>query len=90
MKNDRKPWDRKRPRDGESIGGGYFVFRRGDSTGRIRPGETPFEHPSLEAATTEAARLAVLQPGYQFDILHVAASIVERPDVADEPQEIAA
>ena len=45
-------------RQNEEIGGGYFVFRRGDRTNRVRPGKMPFEHPTKEAATEEAARLA--------------------------------
>lgn len=48
----------KRP--GEQIGAGYFVFRRGKETGRIARGPAnglPYEHPTLEAAQSEAARL---------------------------------
>ncbi len=47
----------KKPRNGEEVGGGHFVFRRGDSTGRIRPCMWPFEHPSYDSALVEAARL---------------------------------
>lgn len=47
----------KKPRNGEEVGGGHFVFRRGDSTGRIRPCMWPFEHPSYDSALTEATRL---------------------------------
>ena len=28
--------DPKKPREGETIGGGYFIFRRGERTKRIR------------------------------------------------------
>lgn len=70
-------------RPSEEIGGGFFVFRRGDGTGRIRPATFPFEHGSLESATQEAMRLAAEQPGYQFDILSVVSSIMETPDVID-------
>lgn len=60
-------------RHNEKVGGGYFVFRRGTTTGRIKTGhikhgKIPFEHPSLESAVTEAARLADLYGG-NFDIL---------------------
>lgn len=68
LKNPRKP------RKEEVIGGGYFVFRRGDDTGRIRPSNWPFEHPTLDAARREAAKLAAQNPGYRFDILHVCGS----------------
>lgn len=71
---------RVRVRKGEEIGGGWFVFRRGDSTNRIRPGFLPFEHPDQASAVQEAARLASNMPGYTFDILNVVASIKETPD----------
>lgn len=58
-------------RDGEMIGGGFFVFRRGKTTGRISRGALntlPFEHPTLDAATAEADRLAGLYPGETFAV----------------------
>jgi hypothetical protein len=63
-----------KPRHGEQIGGGWIVLRRGYDTGRIRPSFKTFEHPTREAAEAEAARLAALVPGYQFDVLGVVAS----------------
>lgn len=63
----------RRPRNGEEIGGGHFVFRRGDSTGRIRPCEWPYEHPNFESAMTEAARLAATYGG-EFDVFARVAS----------------
>lgn len=30
-----------KPRDGEKIGGGFFVFRRGKRTGRVACGALP-------------------------------------------------
>ena len=62
------------PREGETINAGFFVFRRGDSTNRIRPSQLPFEHPSLEAAVAEAQRLAAGRPGYAFDVFTRHAS----------------
>lgn len=62
------------PRKDEQIGGGYFVFRRGDGTGRIRPSQWPFEHPTICAAKREADKLAATQPGYQFDVVQVCYS----------------
>jgi hypothetical protein len=64
-------------RKGEEIGGGYFVFRRGDDTGRIRPSPWPFEHPTLCAAKREADRLAQAYPGYRFDVVQVCYSVRE-------------
>ena len=66
--------NQKKPRDGEVIGAGFFVFRRGGGTGRIRPAQWPFEHPNLEAAEAEAAKLAAKMPGYTFDVLQVVSS----------------
>lgn len=57
------------PRDNETIGGGFFVFKRGDRTGRIGIATRfPFEHGSLEQALAEAERLAALHPGKTFEV----------------------
>lgn len=69
----------RRPRDGETIGGGHFVFRRGDSTGRIRPCEWPFEHSSAQAAETEALRLAN-EYGGTFDVYSRGMSVTALVD----------
>jgi hypothetical protein len=76
-KNNRGPWlkDARKARKGEQIGGGFFVFRRGDDTGRIRPAQWPFEHPTFEAARAQAQKLASEMPGYRFDVVAVAGSI---------------
>lgn len=63
----------KKPRDGEVVGGGFFVFRRGDGTGRIRPCMWPYEHPSIESAQREAERLAQ-EFGGRFDVFGYATS----------------
>jgi len=51
---------KSKPRKNETVGGGYFVFRRGKRTGRIGVSHhrTPFEHLSYKAAKEEAVRLA--------------------------------
>lgn len=47
-----------RQRRNETIGGGFFVFRRGKKTGRISVNSTlPFEHGCIEDACEEAKRL---------------------------------
>lgn len=55
-------------RDGEQIGGGFFVFRRGSKTGRVRTPEWPFEHSTLDAAQAEAARLTAKHAGETFEV----------------------
>lgn len=64
----------RQERTGEKIGGGHFVFRRGDSTGRIRPCEWPFEHPNMESARQEAERLHG-EYGGVFDVVSVSATV---------------
>lgn len=58
----------KLPRPGEAIGGGFFVFRRGDGTHRIRPSMWPFEYATAAEAMEQATKLAADQPGYRFDV----------------------
>jgi hypothetical protein len=53
---------------GEKIGGGFFVFRRNKESGRIQPGNLPFEHPTAAAALEEAKRLAAKHPGETFQV----------------------
>ncbi|WP_284777116.1 hypothetical protein [Agrobacterium sp. lyk4-40-TYG-31] len=73
----------KKPRNGEEVGGGHFVMRRGDSTGRIRPCMWPFEHPSYDSALTEAARL-FHEHGGTYDILSVCGQVAPMPLEAGE------
>lgn len=61
-------------RQGEKIGGGWFVFRRGDRTGRVRVSQWPYEHPTRESAVAEASRLAMEAPGYRYEVLRVDTS----------------
>lgn len=86
-KQNRGGWlkDARVARNGETIGGGFFVFRRGDCTGRIRPSMWPFEYGSLHAAEIEAKRLAAEMPGYRFDVVSVAEVFVE-PAIDTEAQ----
>lgn len=73
-------------RNGELIGGGHFVFRRGDDTKRIRPCEWPFEHPDFESAMSEASRLAATYGG-EFEVFARIASATSAPQ--SETQEAA-
>lgn len=57
-------------RKNEVIGGGYFVFRRGNYAGRIKPSEKPYEFPSLLAAQEEQKRLTAAYGGV-YDVLCV-------------------
>lgn len=57
-----KSHGKPRQRRNERVGGGLFVFRRGDQ-GRITPNGFPFEHPNLGSANDEAYRLAALTGG---------------------------
>ncbi len=72
----------KKPRNGEEVGGGHFVFRRGDSTGRIRPCMWPFEHPSYDSALVEAARLHS-EHGGTYDVLSVCGQVSTTPDAGE-------
>ena len=60
--------DPRKEREGEKIGGGFFVFRRTGGTGRIRVPEWPFEHPTRESAEAERDRLSNLYFGEKFVI----------------------
>ena len=62
-------------RPGEVIGGGYFVFRRGEFGNRIKPGPMPYEHGTFESAQKEAKRLAEINPGQNFVILQDLAAV---------------
>ncbi|WP_271025324.1 hypothetical protein [Rhizobium sp. RCAM05973] len=73
-----------RPRTNEQLGGGHFVFRRGDH-GRVHPNPWPFEHPSDDAAIAEAARLAAMTGGTfevysRISIAYGTRSAVEQSD----------
>lgn len=75
--------DATQPRTGETIGGGYFVFRRGDGTNRIRPSQWPFEYGTEEAAIAQAAALAAANPGFTFIVVHeIAGAFVAAAYVA--------
>lgn len=62
----------KLARKGETIGGGYWVFRRGDDTGRIRPPMWPFEYGALTDAINQANKLAEDNPGEEFIVVSQA------------------
>lgn len=76
--------DPRQARENEEIGGGYFVFRRGERTRRIRPSQFPFEHATLKAAIEMARQHATEQPGFTFDVVQVVASIVQLDDKQED------
>ncbi|SMC41484.1 hypothetical protein SAMN06297251_102105 [Fulvimarina manganoxydans] len=71
-------------RKGETIGGGWFVFRRGNDTRRIRPSWWPFEYASREDAAVQAEKLAAENPGYRFDVVGVTDSFATAATVQAE------
>lgn len=73
LKNPRKA------RPGEVIEGGYFVFRRGKSTKRIKASWFPFEHGSKADAVAQAEKLAIENPGETFVVV---AQIAVRAEAA--------
>ncbi|MBB3608634.1 hypothetical protein [Rhizobium sp. BK602] len=75
------------PRKGETIGGGFFVFRRGEETGRIRPSQWPFEYATLPEAIAEAERLAIAYPGFDFIVVgEVHTARAEKPAASSEAE----
>lgn len=85
VKPDHKAKKHSKPRRGERIGGGHFVFKRGKS-GRIHPGHYAFEHPNGASALAEAERLHQLT-GHRFDVLSVANCVGDEDyAIGDEVQ----
>jgi len=70
-------WHERRIERGEVVKGGYFVFRRGETTGRVKinPAKLPFEHGTLEAAMAEAKRLAHGSPLIEFSVFQQVATV---------------
>lgn len=73
--------DDRRKAQGEVVGGGYIVFRRGKKWGRVRiTGKDwmkffqPFEWPTEDAALLEAERLAKKHPGEKFCVFQQVAA----------------
>lgn len=66
-----------RARQGEVVGGGFFVYRRGKHTNRVgvKFDTLPFEHPSFEAALQEATRLQSLNPNEKFCVFGELAKV---------------
>ena len=60
--------DRPQQRKGEQIGGGWFVFRRGEKGGRVYITDMPYEHPNQKSAMDEADRLSKKHPGQKYQV----------------------
>ena len=82
--------DPRKAREGETIGGGYFVFRRGDGTNRVRPSNWPFEYATPEAAYAQAEKLAQANPGFTFEVFERRSSLRVTIVEADPAQSEAA
>lgn len=74
-------WHEARLKHGEAVGGGWFVFRRGRTTGRLKinPQRMPFEHGSRDKAEAEAARLAADHVGISFCVFHMESTFRAKP-----------
>jgi hypothetical protein len=70
-------WHERRINAGEVVRGGFIVFRRGTSLGRIKinPNKPPFEHATLEKATSERDRLAHANPGVEFSVFQMVSTL---------------
>ncbi len=76
------------PRQGEMIGGGWVIFRRGKTTGRIgnprknqsgsRP---PFEYPTKQAALIEAERLSDANPTIEYCVFEQVHRVLKNTKV---------
>jgi len=71
-------------RDNESVGGGYFVFKRNPETGRIDCPVHPFEYPNSNSAAARARVLARMFPGQQFDVVRAVGSTKAAETVSKE------
>lgn len=82
-----KSFESRRER-GEVVGGGFIVFRRHSTSGRVSaPSDgLPFEHPTLEAAAMEADRLADLNPGKRFCVFRQVVDAVCPVEETIEPK----
>lgn len=81
-KVDHKAKSHGKPRKGERLGGGHFVFKRNNNNGRVHPSPYPFEHANLTAANKEAERLQKVHGG-QFDVLSVSSCVGFEDDASD-------
>lgn len=80
----------KKPHPGETIGGGFFVFRRGENTNRIRAPYWPFEHATLREAILEAERLAADNPGHDYIVVAECHTALVEPQPQTATSEEAA
>lgn len=77
--------DMRNPRPGETIGGGYTVFRLGRRSRRIRPATFPFEHATVFSAEDEAQRLAIQNPGLIYEVWGALTRITCQVKTAPNP-----
>jgi len=70
--------DIAKPREGETIGGGFVVFKRDSATKRIIPSHLPFEVSSEDDAMEAAERLAHQFPGFRFEVWKMAGGCEAR------------
>jgi len=91
--NSTNKWHEHRLKKGEVVHGGYIVFRRGQTTGRVKvnPNKLPFEHATLDKASAEALRLSRDYPGIEFCVFHQVVSFTEpqRPEAGTMDQDFA-
>lgn len=74
---------------GEEIGGGYIIARRESTNGRIKISATlPFEHPSMEAAQTEAQRLSEKYPGQTYIVLGQMYGVITETETEYQTDEV--
>lgn len=86
-----EPQRRQRVRKGETIGGGFFVFRRGHKSGRVFTfNGAPFEHPTFESALAEATRLAAKYKGRKFEVFQTSGAVALCEAVSSEAKAEAA
>ena len=72
-----KPLAKKRADDGEVVGGGFVIFRRGRNSKRIHSSrfDTPFEYPSFDTAEREMKRLSIENPHVEFCVFYQVTSL---------------
>lgn len=70
-------WHQQRTQSGDVVGGGFFVFRRGRTTGRVKidPQKMPFEYASIEDALYAAREQSRAHRGVTFSIFQQVCAL---------------